>query len=128
MASDPFQDLKPYGDEYGWTMFHSGTPWLFRNGMDRDPMPDEVHVSEAAEFLEGQHDAPFLLTVGFSRPTSISACDPRDGAISATETGEEELYDHQTDPHEWENQSKNPESRNIFEEMRFALRELIPGK
>lgn len=66
----PIQDLKLYGEEYRWTMFYSGTPWEFRNGSDRDPMPDEICAAEAVEFLKMEHDAPFLLTVGFSRPHS----------------------------------------------------------
>jgi endo-1,4-beta-xylanase len=66
----PVQDLKAFGDQYTWTLFYSGMPWEFRGGHDRDPMPDEVHAAEAVEFLEKEHDAPFLLTVGFSRPHS----------------------------------------------------------
>ncbi|VGO22113.1 endo-1,4-beta-xylanase [Pontiella sulfatireligans] len=66
----PIQDLKPYGDEYGWTMFYDGKPWQFRNGHDRDPMPDEVCAAEAVAFLEKKHEAPFLLTIGFTRPHS----------------------------------------------------------
>jgi len=66
----PIQDLKPFGDEYGYTSFYQGKPWEFRNGYDRDPMPDEVHAAEAVEFLGKQHNAPFLLTVGFTRPHS----------------------------------------------------------
>jgi len=66
----PIQDLKQYGDEFGWTLFYSGQPWEFRDGHNRDPMPDEVHATEAVDFLEQNHDKPFLLTVGFSRPHS----------------------------------------------------------
>jgi len=64
------RDMQPFGNEYQWTMFYSGTPWEYRNGHDRDPMPDEIHAAEAVDFLGKQHDAPFLLTVGFSRPHS----------------------------------------------------------
>jgi arylsulfatase A-like enzyme len=66
----PVQDLKPYGEEYSWTLFYSGTAWRFGNGEDRDPMPDEVCAEEAVEFLGKRHEKPFLLTVGFSRPHS----------------------------------------------------------
>jgi arylsulfatase A-like enzyme len=66
----PMQDLKQYGDEYEWTMFHSGTPWEYRDGHNRDLMPDEVCAKDAVRFLEETHDKPFLLTVGFSRPHS----------------------------------------------------------
>lgn len=66
----PVQDLKKYGSQYGWTMFHSGEPWEFRNGHDRDPMPDEVHAAEVVEFLGKKHDKPFIATVGFTRPHS----------------------------------------------------------
>ena len=66
----PIQDLSKYGDEYGWTMFYTGKPWEFREGHNRDLMPDEIHAQEAVNFLEESHDKPFLLTVGFSRPHS----------------------------------------------------------
>lgn len=66
----PIQDLKPYGEQYGWTLFYQGTPWAYREGHNRDPMPDEVHAAEAVAFLQQAHDKPFLLTVGFSRPHS----------------------------------------------------------
>ncbi len=66
----PLQDLKQYGPEYEWTMFYSGEPWQYRDGYNRDPMPDEVHAQEAVQFLKESHDKPFLLTVGFSRPHS----------------------------------------------------------
>ncbi len=66
----PVQDLKKYNESYRWTSFHDGVPWDFREGHNRDPMPDEVHAAEAMAFLEQDHDKPFLLTVGFSRPHS----------------------------------------------------------
>jgi arylsulfatase A-like enzyme len=66
----PLQDLKPYGEEYGWSMFYDGKPWQFRTGPDRDPMPDEICAAEAVNFLEAKHEVPFLLTVGFTRPHS----------------------------------------------------------
>lgn len=66
----PIQDLSHYGSGYGWTMFYNGRPWQFREGHNRDPMPDEVHAGEAVEFLKKKHPKPFLLTVGFSRPHS----------------------------------------------------------
>lgn len=66
----PIQDLKKYGDQYSWTMFYHGTPWEFRQGHDRDRMPDEIHADEAVQFLNKEHDKPFIMTVGFTRPHS----------------------------------------------------------
>lgn len=66
----PIQDLKKYGEEYEWTLFHSGELWEYREGHNRDLMPDELCAQDAVRFLEDQHDKPFLLTVGFSRPHS----------------------------------------------------------
>lgn len=66
----PLQDLSRYGPGYGWSMFYSGRPWQYREGHNRDPMPDEVHAREAVQFLQETHPTPFLLTVGFSRPHS----------------------------------------------------------
>ncbi|MDF7826213.1 endo-1,4-beta-xylanase [Pontiellaceae bacterium B12227] len=64
------RDVSSFGEGYGYTSFYHGKPWKFRNGHDRDPMPDEVHAAEAVEFLGKEHDTPFLLTVGFTRPHS----------------------------------------------------------
>ena len=66
----PIQDLKRYGEEYEWTMFYSGETWEYREGYNRDLMPDEVCAQDAVDFLKDTHDKPFLLTVGFSRPHS----------------------------------------------------------
>ncbi|MGC6424092.1 MAG: sulfatase [Lentimonas sp.] len=66
----PIQDLKKYGEGYGWTLFYSGESWEFREGHNRDLMPDEVCAQDAVRFLGEDHDKPFLLTVGFSRPHS----------------------------------------------------------
>ena len=66
----PIQDLKQYGDEYGWTLFHSGEQWEYREGHNRDLMPDELCAQDAVRFLEEKHAKPFILTVGFSRPHS----------------------------------------------------------
>jgi arylsulfatase A-like enzyme len=66
----PIQDLSTYGAGYGWSLFYSGKKWAYRNGHDRDLMPDEIHAREAVEFLSINHEKPYLLTVGFSRPHS----------------------------------------------------------
>jgi arylsulfatase A-like enzyme len=66
----PIQDLKQYGDEYGWTLFHSGEQWEYREGHNRDLMPDELCAQDAVRFLKEKHAKPFILTVGFSRPHS----------------------------------------------------------
>ena len=66
----PIQDLSQYGDQYQWTLFYNGAIWEYRDGHNRDLMPDEVHADEAVAFLEREHEKPFLLTVGFSRPHS----------------------------------------------------------
>lgn len=66
----PIQDLSAYGSEFGWALFYSGKRWDFREGHNRDLMPDEIHANEAVDFLKQTHDKPYLLTVGFSRPHS----------------------------------------------------------
>jgi arylsulfatase A-like enzyme len=66
----PLQDLKKYGDEYEWTLFHSGEQWQYREGHNRDLMPDELCAQDAVRFLKEKHAKPFILTVGFSRPHS----------------------------------------------------------
>ncbi|MBL4701493.1 MAG: DUF4976 domain-containing protein [Phycisphaeraceae bacterium] len=40
------------------------------------------------------------------------------------QNGEEELYDHQSDPHEWENFSQHPEYQQIKSELRQELLKL----
>ena len=66
----PLQDLSVHGEEYGWTMFYNGEPWEYREGHNRDLMPDEIHADEAVEFLSKVNENPFILTIGFSRPHS----------------------------------------------------------
>ena len=66
----PIQDISSYGEAYGWTMFYNGQPWEYRDGHNRDLMPDEIHANEAVSFLSEKKDQPFILTVGFSRPHS----------------------------------------------------------
>ena len=66
----PIQDLSQYGESHGWTLFYSGAAWEYREGHNRDLMPDELHAEEAVAFLAEKQDKPFLLTVGFSRPHS----------------------------------------------------------
>ena len=66
----PIQDVSKYGSGYGWSLFYSGLVWNYREGHNRDLMPDEVHAVEAVEFLSKKHSKPYLLTVGFSRPHS----------------------------------------------------------
>ncbi|MEC8405098.1 MAG: sulfatase-like hydrolase/transferase [Verrucomicrobiota bacterium] len=66
----PIQDVSKYGNGYGWSLFYSGLVWNYREGHNRDLMPDEVHAMEAVEFLSKKHSMPYLLTVGFSRPHS----------------------------------------------------------
>ena len=66
----PIQDISKYGEGYGWTMFYNGQPWEYRDGHNRDLMPDEIHANEAVAFLSEKKDQPFILTVGFSRPHS----------------------------------------------------------
>lgn len=66
----PVQDVKVYGENWKWTMAYYGDTWEYREGYNRDLMPDEVHAKEAKEFLEMEFDSPYLLTIGFSRPHS----------------------------------------------------------
>lgn len=66
----PIQDLSSYGEGYGWSMFYNGQVWEYRDGHNRDLMPDEIHAEEAVAFLSEDRDQPYILTVGFSRPHS----------------------------------------------------------
>lgn len=64
----PIQDLSAYGDEFSWKWFYQDRPWQYREGDNRDLMPDEICTADAVAFLQKSHQKPFLLTVGFSRP------------------------------------------------------------
>ena len=39
--------------------------------------------------------------------------------------GEEELYDHAADPHEWKNLADDPEALPVLEAMREKLRQAV---
>ena len=66
----PIQDIKKFGDNWNWTMAYYGDLWEYRQGFNRDLMPDEIHAKEAEEFLSRNYDKPYFLTIGFSRPHS----------------------------------------------------------
>ena len=40
--------------------------------------------------------------------------------------GEEELYDHRNDPHEWTNLVSSPEHQEILKQMRKQLYKQVP--
>jgi hypothetical protein len=46
--------------------------------------------------------------------------------IYYTVSGLEELYDHRTDPNEWENVAYKPENRQVIREHRRHLLEMLP--
>jgi len=58
-----------FGGNGQWIMNH-GKPFRYVNDEDRDSMPDEKSASYATEILNIEHEKPFLLAVGFSRPHS----------------------------------------------------------
>ena len=66
----PIEDLKQYGPEYRWKMFYNSSGWEYREGSNRDLMPDEICAQDAVQFLEQKHEQPFFLTVGFTKPHS----------------------------------------------------------
>jgi arylsulfatase A-like enzyme len=78
--------------------------------------------------FEGQSLRPQLGDVTVPHPPVLVTVMERNHAIVTErhryiryKDGAEELYDHRTDPHEWNNLAKSPESRPLMEELAKAL-------
>jgi len=75
--------------------------------------------------LEGHSILPLLKDPSATRDLAFLSYGPENTAAQSEryryiryEDGSEELYDHQIDPHEWTNQSKNPDFQTIQKKMR----------
>ena len=76
-------------------------------------------------YLEGRSILPLLKNPAATREVAFLSYGPENTAAQSEryrylryEDGSEELYDHQKDPHEWTNQSGNPEYGVIKKKMR----------
>lgn len=63
----PLSDVPAFENGRTWWN-RDGTPFRYVSDDDRDLMPDEQSRQYAVELLGREHDAPFLLAVGFNRP------------------------------------------------------------
>ena len=105
--------------------------------LDDNGVPVDGH--SLVPFLEdpdnGMWDGPDVaLMVTFSFTGSDK---PRDQNLSVRSSryryilyanGGEELYDHSTDPNEWNNLADNPEYASVVEKMKERLYEIVPGE
>ena len=78
--------------------------------------------------LEGRSVLPLLKNSSATRDVAFLSYGPENTAAQSEryryiryEDGSEELYDHQKDPHEWTNQSENPEFSTIKENLKAAV-------
>jgi len=74
--------------------------------------------------LEGHSLMPQLENVGTKRPPTITTFFENNHAVRSRRwmyirysTGDEELYDHESDPHEWHNLAGQPEHASVIKEM-----------
>lgn len=81
---------------------------------------------KAPEHLEGESILPLIKDSELKRPYAFLSYGPENTAVQTEkmryiryEDGSEELYDHDTDPHEWTNLSECKE----LQEIKMALRE-----
>lgn len=126
-------------------------PGLTDGGGERDQTVSHLDIyptladlvgDEIPDHLDGQSLVPLLRNPDAERGPVISSYnfswtdDPEVGHavrseryryIYYTDSGLEELYDHRTDPHEWENIAYREENRAIVERHRQLLQDLIPG-
>lgn len=108
--------------------------------MDLYPTLIEVCHLAKKEGVAGQSLAPLLMNPDqVTDRAVVTAFDPGNHSLSTRDwrylrydTGEEELYDIQTDPHEWHNLAKSPEHEAKLAEMRNqlaqALQAIVPPK
>ena len=97
-----------------------------------DVFPSLVDLAglEVPAFLDGTSIEAQLNDPSRKRPPAISSYGEGNTAIRTErwryiryEDGSEELYDHEADPHEWNNQAANPE----YDKVRKRLAAAIPG-
>ena len=51
----------------GW-YYRDATPFRYIDDTNRDPMPDEISVDFACEVMQRDHDKPFFIGVGLTKP------------------------------------------------------------
>lgn len=82
------------------------------------------------EHLDGESLIPLLTDPNATRDAAFISYGPENTAMQTEryryiryEDGSEELYDHQNDPHEWTNQSNNPEFSELKAKLKAAVLE-----
>jgi len=82
----------------------------------------------------GPWDGPgVVLTVVYAKTESLKPADQHYAVRSKHwryiryANGDEELYDHRNDPHEWTNLASNPEFKQQKEKLKRQMAELVPG-
>ena len=89
------------------------------------------------DHLDGESLLPLLNDPSATRDAAFISYGPENTAMQTEryryiryEDGSEELYDHQKDPHEWTNQSNNPEFSELKAKLKAAVlefQETTPG-
>ena len=80
--------------------------------------------------MDGESLLPLLTDPNATRDAAFISYGPENTAMQTEryryiryEDGSEELYDHQNDPHEWTNQSSNPEFSELKAKLKAAVLE-----
>ncbi|VGO13637.1 Choline-sulfatase [Pontiella desulfatans] len=82
------------------------------------------------DHLDGESLIPLLKDPTAKRDAAFISYGPENTALQTEryryiryEDGSDELYDHRTDPHEWTNQSNNPEFSELKEQLKASILE-----
>lgn len=93
--------------------------------VDTFPTLCDLGGIEKPDHIEGKSILPSLVDPAAKRAPAFISYGPENIAVQTEryryiryEDGSEELYDHNKDPHEWTNQSNNPEFASIKEKLK----------
>jgi arylsulfatase A-like enzyme len=112
---------------------------LYPTLIDLCNLPSEPHASTHGHPLEGHSLSPFLedpqARDWSGPPVALTSLRGDTGIHNSVrshryrytlcQNGEEELYDHRSDPYEWHNISSNPSYRDVKADLRNQMMELI---
>ncbi len=94
-----------------------------------DSVPEHCDGTDLAPLLRGQafDRDPVVMGYQFRQDNAYAVRSQRYRYIYYPTIGLEELYDHQTDPHEWQNLAYRPEQAAVISQHRETLQKRVPS-
>jgi len=115
---------------------------LYPTILELADLPGDPHASSHGHALEGHSLVPLLQHPDLGEwdgpPVALTSMRGQTGVhhsvrsrthrYTLCQNGEEELYDHTADPHEWHNKAADPEYAEVKAELRAELEALVRGR